>query len=183
MLHLEPTIVERLRAKLPKAVRVMSAADLAGMQQATQFAPAVHVIYQGYRVRSVKANGLVSLVEQTWITVIVTRNARDQKAGTAARIDAGPVSLDVYQALAGWLPDGACDVMTLAEAPNAGFDAGLFYMPLAWRTMVQLTNDINDNFPVLKHVTADYAGDDIQEIPNEPLPIPGDDDVPAPENG
>lgn len=167
MLHLEPTIVERLKAVLPKAVRVMSAADLAGVQQATQLAPAVHVMYQGYRVKKTEANDLVSLVEQTWLTVIVVRNARDQKAGADARIDAGPIALAVHQALAGWLPEGACSNLRLADAPNAGFDAGLFYMPLAWKTTVQLVNEIDDDFPVLKRVTADYANDDLQEIPND----------------
>ena len=184
MLHLEPVIVERLRAVLPKGVRVMSAADLAGVKDMTQFAPSVSVMYQGYRVKKTEANDMVSLVEQTWLTVIVTRNVRDQKAGTAARTDAGPIGIAIHGALAGWLPEGACRNMRLTDAPNAGSEAGLFYMPLAWKTEVQFVNDMDDDFPVLKRVTNDYTGDDVQEIPNDDdVQVPGDDgDGPAPED-
>lgn len=164
MLRLEPTIVERLKAVLPKGVRVMSAADLAGVKDMSQFAPSVSVMYQGYRVKKTEANDMVSLVEQTWVTVIVTRNARDQKTGAAARTDAGPIGLAIHQALAGWLPTGACGNMRLTDGPDAGSEAGLFYMPLAWKVPVQFVNDLEDDFPVLKHVTADYAGGDVQEM-------------------
>lgn len=165
MLHLEHPIVDRLRAALPEGVRVMSAADLAGMQQAFQFTPAVHVIYQGYRVKETHADGMIAFVEQTWLTVAAVRNARDQKAGSAARVDSEAITAAIYQALAGWLPTGACEPMRLADAPAAGFDGVAFYLPLGWKTMIQLTKEIDDDWPRIKNVTADYGGYGVEEIP------------------
>ncbi len=187
MLGLEATIVERLRTTLAAAgvkAKVMSAADLAGMKDAFQFAPAVHVIYQGYRVKETRANNLVSLVEQTWLTVAAVRNVRDQKTGAAARNDSKDINAAVYQAMAGWLPPGAWEPFRLADGPGAGFEGCVFFIPLAWKTLIQLSRDVDDDFPVLKHVTNDYTGGDVQEIYDDDVPVPGDDgDGAAPEDG
>ena len=165
MLHLESTMLERIRQAVPAGVKVFSAADLAGAQANFQFAPAVHVIFSGYRVKRNAANNLVCEVEQTWLTVVAVRNARDQKAGAAARGDSGDLTKTVFDAMAGWLPEGSCRPFSLADGPGSGFDEGVFFIPLAWRTVVELARDVEDDFPVLKKVTADYAGDDKQEIP------------------
>lgn len=165
MLGLEPEIKERLAGALPQGVRVTSAADLAGARELSQFAPAVHVMYEGYKVAETHANGMVTILRQSWLTVLLVRNARNQRDGAAARTDAGPLALAVYQALAGWVPAGGCGPMTLANGPAAGFENGVFFMPLAWSAAVQLTNETDDGFPLLKRVTADYGPFGTEEIP------------------
>ena len=172
MLGLETLIVEQLKMTLAArslTAKVLSAADLAGMQDAFQFTPAVHVIYRGYRVTKTTANHMVSMVEQTWLTVVAVRNDRDQKAGAAAREDSRDIVEAVYQALAGWLPEGAWQPFRLADGPASGFEGGVFYIPLAWKTEVQLNKELDDDFPVLKRVTAEYTGGDTEDIPDEDI--------------
>ncbi len=169
MLHLEKEILDRLRgaAVIPPDVRVFSAADLAGAAQNFQFSPAVHVVFSGYRVRRNTANNFVAEVEQTWLTVAAARSARDQQGGGAARGGASELTEALFGLMAGWLPGGACAPFALADAPGASFDQGVFYIPMAWRTVVELCRDAEDGFPLLKRVTAVHGIGETQEIPAE----------------
>ena len=62
---LEPEIVKRLRAALPAGVPVLTADELDDVEERSQPAPAVHVIYDGYTVT--QAQPTAALTRQRWL--------------------------------------------------------------------------------------------------------------------
>lgn len=124
-------LVEQLADLAPK-VHVLAAADLAGVTEATQLTPAVHVVYQGYRVLESKPDGRATRIEQTWLATVASRNMATLRTGSAARADAGLIARRVCQALMGFKPPHASKPLRLAEGPGAGFNAGFQYLPLAF---------------------------------------------------
>ncbi|MEW6446327.1 MAG: DUF1834 domain-containing protein [Pseudomonadota bacterium] len=132
MLQLESHIIARLRERLPGHVHVLSAADLAGVAEGSQPTPAVHVVYQGYRVIESRPDGRAARLQQTWLVVVAVRNVRDASAGSAARSDAGLLADGVIAALMGWKLDAVNKPLKLTNAPAAGFRAGFLYVPLAF---------------------------------------------------
>ena len=133
----EPLIVARLRAMLPAEVHVLSAADLATVAEEQQPTPAVHVLYGAYRVADSSVGAMAS-VEQSWLTVIVTRHLSDIEQGFHARQAAGPLAAQVMDALFRHRlrrADGktlGAGPLRMDEAPSPGFSNGRFYLPLAW---------------------------------------------------
>jgi phage gp37-like protein len=132
LLALESALVERLKARLPAGVHVLSAADLAGVAEGSQPTPAVHVVYQGYRVSESRPDGRAARIEQTWLVVVAVRNVRDARSGGAARADAGDLAESVIAAIMGWQPEGTSSPLKLTTAPRAGYAAGHIYMPLGF---------------------------------------------------
>lgn len=135
LMLLEPQIMARLNEQLdgviPK-VHVLAAADLAGVTEATQVTPAVHVVYQNYRVVESRSDGTAARIEQTWLTIIATKNVKDTRSGAAARADAGLIAARVAKALMGFKPEAASKPLRLAQGPGAGFSNGYAYLPLAF---------------------------------------------------
>lgn len=146
LLALEPLLVAHLRDRLADAlptlvpkVKVLTAIDLAAVTEATQFTPAVHIVYQSYRTVEDRTDGLITRIEQTWLAVVATRNVRNLTTGEAARVDAGQIALAVCQSLMGFkapLLDGKTTLLSkplrLTSAPSPGFSAGFQYLPLAF---------------------------------------------------
>lgn len=132
---IEGELVARLQAQLidltPK-VAVLVGADLAGVTEESQVTPAVHVVYQGYRVLESRSDGRAARMEQTWLVTTAVRNVRHLRTGAAARVDAGLIALRVAQALMGFKPASADKPLRLADAPSAGFSGGYQYTPLAF---------------------------------------------------
>lgn len=129
-LALESALVERLKARLPAGVHVLTAADLEGVTAGVQPTPAVHVVYRGYRVKQGADDGTYARIEQTWFAVVAVRNVQDVRSGLGARDVAGPLMSAVCQALMGWCPDQ--EPMRLTTAPLPGFNGGHLYAPLAF---------------------------------------------------
>ena len=135
-LGLEPLLLEHLRRALPKAVKVVSARDLAGVKEAAQNTPSVQIYHRGYRPLDEQAAGALQRVEQTWLAVVVVRNAAGQKDGTATRADASDHCDAVLTALLGWKPDKSYSALRLASGapPPAWSPGGFGYYPLAFTT-------------------------------------------------
>lgn len=132
---LEPHLVQRLKDRLKAlrpAVHVLAAADLAGMNEAGQPVPAVHLVYQGYRVLNVRADKRMARIEQTWLAVAAVQNVKGLQTGSDARADAGRLGAEVLLAFAGWQPPGAASPLALGNAPAARFSAGYQYLPQAF---------------------------------------------------
>lgn len=133
-LPLQSTLVarlqERLAAQVP-AVHVLTSPDLDGVQEEQQLTPAVHVIYQGYRVLEQRRDGVIA-VEQTWLAVVACRNVRQLASGQAARQQAGRLAFAVLKALLGYQPPECSDTLQLTNAPAAGYSGGHQYLPLAF---------------------------------------------------
>lgn len=132
----EPHIVARLQEALQglqPAVKVLTSADLAGVKEAAQQVPAVHVIWSGFRVLESRTDGRVSMLRHTWMVVAAVRNVQVGKRGASARHEAGELVARAGAALMGFRPPNVSSVMTLApNAPPAWFSAGFMYLPLAF---------------------------------------------------
>ena len=131
----EPHIVARLKeafAGRTPAVHVLTASDLAGIKEELQPTPAVHVIWNGFRLLESRADGKASRLDHTWLVVSAVRNVRTLKSGEAARSDAGELAACAGAALMGFRPPNVAGPMRLAPAPGAGHRAGFMYLPLAF---------------------------------------------------
>lgn len=142
----EPLIIARLRAALPADVHVLAAADVAAVSAEQQPTPAVHVLYSGYEATDA-STGAFATIEQSWLTVVVTRNVADIESGFHARQAAGPLAAQVIAALhrhrlrsAEGRPMGARPLQ-IDTPPSPGFADGRFYLPLAWRCPVNFVSD------------------------------------------
>lgn len=137
LLILEPELLARLKeqlATLPTKVHVLTAADLADVAEERQLTPAVHLIYQGYRVLQNRSDKRLARIEQTWLAVVAVRNVRTVKTGADARADAGVLASAVLMGLLGWQAPSAAAAMELANAPAARFSGGHQYLPQAFTT-------------------------------------------------
>jgi hypothetical protein len=135
LMMLEPLLTARLAeqlADLSPKVHVLSAADLAGVTEATQVTPAVHVIYSSYRVTESRSDGRAARIAQTWLCVVATKNVKATRSGVAARVDAGLIAARVCKALLGYTPPGTSKPLHLEQGPGAGFKDGYGYLPLAF---------------------------------------------------
>lgn len=143
LMLLEAQLMARLAdqlADLSPKVHVLAAVDLAGVTEATQPTPAVHVVYQSYRIVESRSDGSTARLEQTWLATIATKNFKNLRSGAAARADAGLIAARVAGALMGFRPAGASKPLRLAEGPGAGFSGGYGYLPLAFVAELVLSN-------------------------------------------
>ena len=135
-LALEPHLVERLQAALAgvrPAVHVLTAAQLADLEEQQQFTPAVHVLHAGFRVEQTRADGRAAQLAHTWLVVAAVKNPRDLRGGAAAREQAGQLAARAGAALMGLKVPGLMrDPLILTSAPGARYAAGYLYLPLAF---------------------------------------------------
>jgi hypothetical protein len=139
----EPHLVACLKAALAgmqPAVHVLTEADLAGVKEAAQHVPAVHVVWGGYRVLEASAAGTRARLEQTWLVVAAVRNLADVRSGSAARQEAGELLARAGQALMGLKPPCSAQPLRLAAAPRSWASKGYVYVPLAFTTETLFSN-------------------------------------------
>lgn len=134
-LAIEPHLVERLKealADLTPAVFVLTESDLAGVKEAAQHVPAVHVIWNGFQVLEANGLGDRARLEHTWLCVAAVRNVADTRRGAAARQEAGELVARAGAALMGFRPPGTQHPLRLAPAPRSWASKGYVYVPLAF---------------------------------------------------
>ncbi|WP_428243006.1 phage tail terminator protein [Gynuella sp.] len=139
---IETAIVEQLKSKLDRSTYVLTSRELSEIDEERQPTPAVHVIYNGYRVIESRADGSAARIEQNWLAVIAVRNQRQPGSGSAARTDAVNLLTPTANALMGFKPDVASKPLRLTNAPAAGNARGFMYVPLAFsvETILKQTN-------------------------------------------
>lgn len=137
-LAIETPLVERLKAQLadlsPK-VHVLTANDTAGVEEAKQLTPAVHVTYLDYDIQSIPPMDASAVrITQHWLIWVCVRNVRDVRSGAAARNAAGALALRVLQALLGFVPiQGEPAIRPEhAQARSGASEAGFYYLPLSF---------------------------------------------------
>lgn len=136
-LALEPLIIERLKASCPTARAVLSADDLADVTERSQTAPALHVVYGGYRVVQTTGEGCTALTEQRWVVVVVSRCSTQRDSSPAeARARAGALVGEAFSALMGWRPAPDVQVLVPVTPPAPMFRNGMVYLPLAFTAQV-----------------------------------------------
>ena len=132
----EAHIVARLKealAGVKPAVHVLTAADLAKVKEENQPTPAVHVVWNGFRVLQAREDGAAARLDHTWLVVAAVRNVAGTKTGAAARTEAGALAARAGAALMGYRPPNVAGPMRLAPAPGSGISpAGFMYLPLAF---------------------------------------------------
>lgn len=131
-LDLEPLLVAHLREQLADRpnVHILTAADLAKIDEKAQHTPAVHIVFNGLSVAD--EDFQVEVVEH-WLTVVAVRNVGDTVAGQRARAEASPLMKAVWDALYGWRPDGTqIKALRPVTPPTPGYSIGFGYYPLAW---------------------------------------------------
>lgn len=133
---LEPRLVALLKqalAGVSPAVHVLTAAELADVQESKQLTPAVHVVYGGYRIA--EDIGTAWRLEHTWYAVTAVRNVAQVKSGAAGRQDAGVIATAVALALADAKVAGAAEPLTLITPPGPSHSAPYTYLPTAVRAV------------------------------------------------
>ena len=132
----EPVIGDRLKdafADLRPQVHVLTASDLALVKEESQPTPAVHVIWNGFRVADAsRPDGRAATLDHTWLIVAAVKNVRTLKTGEAARSEAGELAARAGAALMGFRPPNVAGPMRLSPSPSAGHSAGFVYLPLAF---------------------------------------------------
>lgn len=133
----ESLIVERLRDQVQDLRAVLSAADLAGVEERSQVTPALHVLYYGDRLGATQGHNAGQIVYQQWLVVVSVRNARGQVSGQAARSDAGPIMAQVIGAMLGWQPSVDFRPFGRVTAPRPSYRPGGYaYFPLAFEAQI-----------------------------------------------
>ena len=143
-LAVEPNIVARLQqalAGMSPAVQVLTGAELAGIKEAAQRTPAVHVIWGGFRLLETRTDGRQARLEHTWYVVAAVRNVANTKAGAAARAEAGALAARAGAALMGFRPPGVAGPLRMGPSQSAGYSAGFMYLPLAFQAETQFHAD------------------------------------------
>lgn len=140
-LALEALIVERLQARMP-TVRVLSGDDLAGIEESGQPVPAVHVVYDGFRVTQTNAQGKNAMTEQRWLAVVVVKHeGAAAKASAESKTRAAPHVDAVLSALMGWRPNARPGTpgLALTTPPKPVRRHPFYYFPLAFTADVPVT--------------------------------------------
>lgn len=142
---LEPRLVELLKRALEgasPAVHVLTAAELADVQESKQLTPAVHVVYGGYRIA--QDIGSAWRLEHTWYAVTVVRNVAQIRSGAPGRQEAGVIATAVALALADAQVDGAAERLTLITPPAPSHSAPYTYLPTAIQAVTHFRKPTED---------------------------------------
>lgn len=134
-LSIEPLLIDRLTERVKSARQVRSIADLDELSKGSEALPAIFVLPDRTRLGKVDGSLKKAKYEEDWIVVVMVKSARrGGNAPEALRESAGSLMLDVFQALAGWVPAPRIDALTPIDPPAMAINGGFGYFPLAFRT-------------------------------------------------
>ena len=132
LLQAGPLLESRLKAKCPAAGdNVFSTADLAGVKEARQVTPALHVVLHSYQPLS-DDGGSSSRWREVWLVVAVVKNVRQGVGAQAVRDDAAALLAETVAALDGWRCPGAVGFVRAIAPPAPVITDGFGYFPLAF---------------------------------------------------
>ncbi|MDC8804218.1 hypothetical protein PRZ61_12275 [Halomonas pacifica] len=137
----EGLIMAHLEAELAdiQGLKIMTAADVGGVDFMRQHTPAVHVVYTGDQVPGGNATdeGDYHVLKQRWMAVVAVRSVRDQVSGKASREAAGPILSRVLKALSGWRPGPGYGTLVRINAPVPQYHKGGYVrFPLQFETVL-----------------------------------------------
>jgi hypothetical protein len=134
MLSAANPIMARLTANMPAGTKLFLSATLAAASKNANFAPAVHLVFDGIKPGQNLGMGKIQGVEIRWLLMIVDRNVSDAQSGWPALESASTLTKAVLDALLGFKPDSNHTPLVLATAPRHSENTGLAWMPLAFTT-------------------------------------------------
>lgn len=139
-LMLEDLLVARIRSAMPELKAVLTAMDLATVQEQRQLEPAVHVVYAGDEVGSGAGmqggSGAAQIAAQVWMVVLVVKfaGAASVKSGKGNRQQAGPLIAKLLQCLCGWQPPAPMSSLKRSNGPKVAYQNGFAYFPFNFKT-------------------------------------------------
>lgn len=126
----EGAIVQQVRDQVPGLRAVLSAAEIAEVEESRQTVPAVHVVYFGGQPQP-QGDGYFVNLQEEWRIGIAVRNVRDRK-GKAARGDVGPFVVGVVRALHHFRPTPDYGLLSLQRVAQPVFQNGFLYVVLQY---------------------------------------------------
>lgn len=138
-LALGDLIKTRIGDQMPNEFKsIAHAADLKGVKDSLQPAPALHVLFMGTNTGPALPRAAKVAWDQEWLTVVVTRSMKEAKSGAGAMELSGPLCGGLLAALTGWTPcDGVQPLEPIAPGvPPLVTTAGTLYVPLRWRARI-----------------------------------------------
>ena len=162
LLLLSPLLINRLKQKCPSVSgHVFSSADLAGVQEAAQIAPALHVVLWDYTPAEALPGRAGTSWRETWLVIAIVKNAA-RKDRSGAQIEAAsPILDEALAAVEGWFPEsgGALGSLQAVSGPRPAFTPTHAYFPLAFAVNVETGwIDVGDTSSLadFKTFAADY---------------------------
>ena len=140
---LDDLLMRRLKENVRGVVSFFGAVDMKDVQEKSQAAPLVALIYDGYAIRDTNP-GTVQVV-QRWAVVVGVHVKDYTEPGMSARQAAGEIVTDVITTLQGYTPEEFPNVkrMTLAQSSGIYLDAGLLLVPLTFEANVVLSRNLS----------------------------------------
>lgn len=136
-LALEDQLVNRVKLSLPELKAVLTATDLASIQDDRKNELSAHVVYLGDDIPegpdSQGSAGKIQVVIQNWLVVLVVKFA-GTATGKGNRKVAGPLISKLLLGLQGWQPAGSFKPLRRANAPRVIYSNGFGYYPFAFKT-------------------------------------------------
>jgi hypothetical protein len=137
LLAIAPHLLDRLAAACPSARgNVFATADLAGVTEAGQITPALHLVLLDYTPAQVLA-GKVRWVEE-WCVIAVTHHAARVNRSAAQQEAAQALLAETLAALSGWqvrLAPGVNARLEAVPGPRPYFSESHGYFPLAFQAV------------------------------------------------
>ncbi len=139
-LSAEPLLIERLQARVDGVRKVVAVGELAELAKGGEALPALFVLPAALTLKSTDASKSKARYEEEWLVVLMVKSARQSAAGVEAqRAQAGPLLLQVFQALAGWAPATHLSALEPVTPPAPAMEGVFAYFPLAFRTAFHVT--------------------------------------------
>lgn len=132
---MESAIVNRLKDKCGDLVdRVYTAAEIAQIEEQSQTAPSITVMFNGLRPQTAIAGGAVQAVTFSWMVVVSIKNSLSTARSTGARADASQIIDSIIEALINFRAyDHAGSILRLAEGSAPSFsEVGFAYYPIGF---------------------------------------------------
>ncbi len=136
VLSAEDLLLDRLGAKLPPEVHVLTSAELEGAANGNHPTPAAFVVFDGYTPAEATPNSSAQKQTQRWVVISAVRNVALARSGRAARQEAGRMVSQVIGALQGHRLSHEHSVLQMATAPRPIYRNGLAYLFTAWTTTI-----------------------------------------------
>ncbi len=112
------------------AVKVLSAAELAKVDEASAPSPALHLIYAGYT--PVQDAGSALMLRHRWIVAVAVKNAGTLATGKALRAQLGQLQTKVIRAMLATKLPGAQSKVELQAQPAVQYTTGWALAPHAF---------------------------------------------------
>lgn len=125
-------VLERLKETIAEVGgNVFSAADLVGVEEKRQVAPALHVVLADYTPVDVVGGDVVW--EEVWLVVAVVKNVARGERVSGQICDGRTILRSVLRALAGWRPAHGAPAFKPIKPPRPQTGDTHAYFPLAFK--------------------------------------------------